>query len=165
MRCDRPPEPGFAGREANCVQANLRANSRLLNPEKRPAALKEGVNGGTRGSPVTSSPVTQRAPSGARGGFALSRRVLSSLDVRRLQALVALHDVELDPLTLGQRPVALHRDRGVMDENVLATLTLDEAVALLVREPLHGALSQHVLPSTTMKRRPGHRAADLHFKR
>src|SRR5207245_10812608 len=129
MRCDRSPQAGFAGREANCVQANLPANSRLLNPEKRPAALKEGANGGTRGSPVTSSPVTQRAPSGARGGFALSRRVLSSLDVRRLQALVALHDVELDPLTLGQRPVALPRDRGVMVEIVRDTLSDDILLA------------------------------------
>jgi hypothetical protein len=29
-----------------------------------------------------------------------------------------------------------------VDEDVLATLTLDEAVTLLVREPLDGALSQ-----------------------
>src|SRR5262249_26524781 len=44
------------------------------------------------------------------------------------------------------------------DEDVLATLTLDEPIALLVREPLDGALSQ--LPASFKNmRRPGHRAA------
>ena len=36
-----------------------------------------------------------------------SGKGLDRLDVRRLQALVALLDVELDTLTLGQRPVAV----------------------------------------------------------
>src|SRR5205814_9864927 len=45
--------------------------------------------------------------------------------------------------------VAVHRDRGEVDEDVVPTLALDEAVALLVREPLDGALSQPVPPSTT----------------
>src|SRR3954453_6483205 len=64
------------------------------------------------------------------------------LNVRRLQALVALHDLELDLLALGQRPVALRLDGGVMHEDIVAVLPGDEAEALLVREPLHGALSQ-----------------------
>src|SRR5687767_9586866 len=81
-------------------------------------------------------------------------------DVRRLGALGALDDLELHLLTLGQRLVPLHRDRGEVDEDVLATLTLDEAVPLLVREPLDGALSQLCF-LLAMKRRPGHRAADL----
>jgi hypothetical protein len=34
-----------------------------------------------------------------------------------------------------------------MDEDVLSTLTLDESIALLVRKPLHGALSQRLPPS------------------
>ena len=67
---------------------------------------------------------------------------LDRLDVRGLSALGALHDLELNSLTLGQRLVPLLRDGGEVDEHVLATLTLDESVALLVRKPLHGALSQ-----------------------
>src|SRR5207249_10439657 len=67
---------------------------------------------------------------------------LDRLDVRGLSALWALHDLELNSLTLGQRLVPLLRDGGEVNEDVLATLTLDESVALLVRKPLHGALSQ-----------------------
>jgi hypothetical protein len=36
-----------------------------------------------------------------------------------------------------------------MDEDVVAVLTLDESIALLVREPLHGALRQSFLLQTT----------------
>src|SRR5581483_67704 len=70
---------------------------------------------------------------------------LDGLDVRSLCALVALDDVERHTLAFGQRLVAIHRDRGEVDEDVVSPLTLDEAVALLVREPLDGALSQPFL--------------------
>jgi hypothetical protein len=66
-------------------------------------------------------------------------------DVRRLQALLALHDLELDLLTLGQRLVAVGLDRTEVDEDVLALSALDESVALLVRKPLDGALCQTIL--------------------
>src|SRR3954468_12331781 len=95
-------------------------------------------------------PLTRRAPPGAlqRGSeFVLQRR-----HVRRLQVLVTLHDVEGDALTFGQRLVALPGDRREVDEHVrLAVALFDEAVTLLVREPLDRAFS-HVrvlLPSTT----------------
>src|ERR1700736_619705 len=87
----------------------------------------------------------KRPPFGGRFGFRF-RKVLDRLDVHGLQALVALLDIELNALPLGQRAVALHRDLRVVDEDVLSTLTLDEAVALLVREPLDGALSQLTTP-------------------
>ena len=98
----------------------------------------------------------KRAPLGAlqRG----SDDVLKRRDLRRLRALVALDDLEADALTLGQRLVAIHRDRREVDEDVLPTRALDEAIALLVRKPLHGALWQNRPP--TYKRRHGHRAAD-----
>src|SRR5439155_3184371 len=83
---------------------------------------------------------------------------LDRLHVRGLCALGALHDLELDLLTLGQRLVSVHRDRREVDKDVLATLTLDEPIALLVREPLDGALSQ-LRASFKNMRRPGHRAA------
>src|SRR5687768_3243183 len=72
---------------------------------------------------------------------------LSQLDVRRLQALIALHDLELDALAFLEGLVALHGDRGEVNEDVLPFLALDEAVALLVREPLDGALCQLLPPS------------------
>src|SRR5581483_2326014 len=63
--------------------------------------------------------------------------------------------------TLGQRLVAFPCNRREVDEDVLAALALDEAVALLVREPLDGALGQIGTPFLHKQRRPGHRAADL----
>src|SRR6185295_16415484 len=73
-------------------------------------------------------------------------RTLNGLYVRRLQALVALHDLEADALTLVQGLVAIHRDRGEMDEHVVPALTLDEPEALLVRKPLDGAFCQRLTP-------------------
>src|SRR6266550_4049651 len=58
----------------------------------------------------------------------------------RLRALRTLHHVELHALVLVERLVALGLDRRVVDEDVLTTVHGDEAVALLVVEPLHGAL-------------------------
>src|SRR5512133_1543939 len=89
-----------------------------------------------------------------------SEKGLDRLHVRRLQALIALHDVELDLLTLGQRLVAFPCNRREVDEDVFAAFALDEAVALLVREPLDGALGQNLLPScqqTTTARAPSRR--------
>src|SRR3990170_8805687 len=67
-------------------------------------------------------------------------------DVGGLLALRAIDDVELDRLALGERLVALAFDRGEVDEHVVPALPGDEAEALLVAEPLHGALlCQHGL--------------------
>src|SRR5688500_17242160 len=65
-------------------------------------------------------------------------------NVLRLLALAAGRDVELDPLTLleGAVPVAL--DVREVDKHVVAALASDEAVALLIVEPLHGASSHFV---------------------
>src|SRR5262245_19816643 len=79
---------------------------------------------------------------------------LDDRNVRRLQALLALNDLELDALSLLEGLVAVHRDGREVDENVLALSALDEAVALLVREPLDGAFCQRTA-SFTNKRRPG----------
>src|ERR1043165_4764796 len=100
----------------------------------------------------------KRAPAGALSTFGPTGS-LDRLDVRGLRALVALNYFEGHALTFGQRLVAVHRDRGEVDEDVVAAFAFDEAVALLVREPLDGALSQPFLLAE--KRRPGHRAADL----
>src|SRR6266511_111772 len=67
---------------------------------------------------------------------------LDDLNVRRLQALLALNDLELDALAFLEGLVALLSDGREVDEDVLSLSALDEAVALLVREPLDGAFSQ-----------------------
>src|SRR5580765_1832214 len=58
-------------------------------------------------------------------------------DVAGLQALRPLHDLELDPLSLGERLEALTTDCGEVHEHVLATLLRDETETLRVVEPLH----------------------------
>src|SRR6266536_191828 len=64
----------------------------------------------------------------------------------RLGALLALCDLELDPLAVLEQLVAVHLDRGEVDEHVLPPVDRDEAVALLAVEPLHGALCHGALP-------------------
>src|SRR6185369_8333514 len=61
-------------------------------------------------------------------------------DLLSLRALLALRDLELDALSVFQRLVAVHLDRGEVDENVLSAVDRDEAIALLAVEPLDGAL-------------------------
>src|SRR6266550_4991016 len=59
-------------------------------------------------------------------------------DILRRRTLLSLHDVELDPLALGERLEPLCLDRGVVHEAVLlAVLGRDETKALRVVEPLH----------------------------
>src|SRR3990172_5224994 len=69
-------------------------------------------------------------------------------DVRRLEALRPLGDVELHLLALRQRTEAFGLDGGVVAEDVLAAVVLgDETEALRVVEPLHGAGSHVALNS------------------
>ena len=56
-----------------------------------------------------------------------------------LQALVALHDRELDALALDQNAVALAANRPEVHEDVVAAVTGDKAEALGGVEPLHRA--------------------------
>jgi hypothetical protein len=65
-------------------------------------------------------------------------------DVLGGRALLALHHVALDALALGQRLEAAALDGRVVDEEILAAvLGRDEAEALGVVEPLHGAGRTH----------------------
>src|SRR5690606_29790511 len=57
-------------------------------------------------------------------------------DVRRLEALLGLPDLELDLLALGERLEAFHVDRGEVHEHVLAVGLFNEAIALGIIEPL-----------------------------
>src|SRR3970040_1244782 len=85
-------------------------------------------------------------------------------DVRGLGTLGTLDDLELHTLAFGEGLEAVHRDRGEVDEHVVTTLALDEAVALLVRKPLDGALL-HVLSSYKRRRRPHRADADEYLTR
>lgn len=58
-------------------------------------------------------------------------------DVLCLRALLALHDFELDVITLLQALVALRLDGAVVDEHVGTIVSADEAEALRVIEPFH----------------------------
>src|SRR5947209_9893981 len=69
-----------------------------------------------------------------------ARRRSAGADLVGLRALLALDDLEGDPLALVEALVAVHLDGGVVDEDVLAAVHGDEAEALLGVEPLHGAL-------------------------
>src|SRR5688572_2065299 len=65
---------------------------------------------------------------------------LDGLNVDRLRTLVACLGVVAHLRALGERAIALADDAGVMDEQVLLTVVgADEAKALVVAEPLHGA--------------------------
>src|SRR2546427_2880045 len=69
-------------------------------------------------------------------------------DVRCLQALWTLSDIEFDRLPLGERPVPVSLNRGEVHENILAGLTLDESESLAGIEPLYCSLFFHlVVPS------------------
>src|SRR5919106_1484480 len=82
----------------------------------------------------TNTAPCERAPCPC-GGTA----VLQLNDVLRRRALLALHDVELDLIALGQGLESLRLNGGVMNEAVLlAALRRDKTEPLRVVEPLHG---------------------------
>src|SRR4029079_16754991 len=73
-------------------------------------------------------------------------RLRELLHVLRRGALLALHDLELHLVALGEGLVAAPLDSAVVDETVLqAVLRRDKAEALGVVEPFHGAGGTHVV--------------------
>src|SRR5687767_12410438 len=75
-----------------------------------------------------------------------SWRSADNPDLLRLRAFLALCDIELDALSVLKRLVAVGHDRREVDENVLAPVDRDKAVALLAVEPLDAALCHCALP-------------------
>ena len=61
-------------------------------------------------------------------------------DVFGLEAFRPLLDLKLHHLSLGQRLVTIHLNRGEMNENVLSRLALDEPIPLCCVKPLHDTL-------------------------
>src|SRR3954469_3256475 len=81
-------------------------------------------------------------------------------NVRGLQALGALVDLELHLLTLGEGTEALSLDRGVMAEHVRAAVVLhDEPETLRIVEPLHGTSDHFRNTSFQFRRHLCRRAA------
>ena len=76
-----------------------------------------------------------------------SERTSDGAHVLGLVALATRSDVEFHLLTLFEGAVARPLDRGEVDEDVLATLSGDEAEALLRVEELHSSCSQLRIPS------------------
>src|SRR5919108_4869729 len=83
---------------------------------------------------------TERAPCGSPPVTSIRDSSARCDDVRGLGTLGTLDDLELHTLAFGEGLEAVHRDRGEVDEHVVSSFALDEAVALLVRKPLDGAL-------------------------
>src|SRR5437899_2634537 len=82
--------------------------------------------------------VLQRRRPFGRRRVLLPIRGLELHDVLRRGTLLPLHDVELNPLTLGERLEPLCLDRGVVHEAILLTvLRRDKAETLRIVEPLH----------------------------
>ena len=82
----------------------------------------------------TAPPATGQA---VAGSAVLERRCSAdALHVGGVKALRACLDLELDFLSLGERLEAIHRDRGEVHEDVLASFLFNEAVPLGIIEPL-----------------------------
>src|SRR3984885_8852873 len=116
---------------------------------RRPRHLRSQVV--ARQDPINAQKRIGLAPQGEPGrSHRLTRLIQDTVGARDLGdddnplgllSPVALRDLELDPLALFKAAVPICLDRGEMDEDVLATVDGDKAVALVRVEPLDGALS------------------------
>src|ERR1700722_8833221 len=75
-------------------------------------------------------------------------------DVGGLKTLGSLHHLEVDLLALGERLESVALDGGEVNENVLATLLLDEPEPLRIVEPLHASLCHRPAPSRDRRQIP-----------
>src|SRR5690606_31063558 len=98
------------------------------------------------GDPLSgwSAPV-EAGPTGRAGRASLSRS--GADDVRRLDTLLGLLDLELDLFAFGEGAEPIPDDGRVMDEHVVALVLPNESVPFGIIEPLHGP--SHRLTSDT----------------
>ena len=81
----------------------------------------------------------------------IERERLRQGNVLGLVAFRPLFDLELYHLSLRQRFVTIHLNRGEVDEDVLSRLALDETIPLCCIEPLdHTLFSAQTLHSSFM---------------
>src|SRR5205807_755650 len=142
-RAGEVDEPGEGGRAvAGAVRGEVRVAGGVQ------VAVEYGRPGGARGHRRGSSGGSSVGCQAARSRGMRLRPVASRLwggsDQAYpvgLRALLALRDLELDPLVVFQTPVAVGLDRREVDEDVRpAAVGGDEAEALLRVEPLDRAL-------------------------
>src|SRR5690606_9117818 len=111
-----------------------------------PAAAGPGKTRPGKTAPAHLTGAPRRAPIGWAGDLT-SRAFSDSAHLVGLRPLRALRYLELDPLVLLQRPVAVRLDGREVDEHVLpAAVDGDETESLLSVEPLDGALCHVLLP-------------------
>src|SRR5918996_465648 len=122
----------------NCAGRTLTIGASGKEPE--PCSRKyRGLCGGCR-YPCSSWRRARGLP-----GEPLPHLLLNRPDVRGLLSLLPVNDLELDLLSLMESSVPVTLDGREMDEQVLAVRPGDEAVPLLVAEPLDGSLRHRVL--------------------
>jgi FADH2 O2-dependent halogenase len=146
--CETSLTAGAAGAHGREIVALRCCGERLFDRVDRgeltPEGAAEALLAGLAGLPAAQN---------EKGRFGLPKRPPSRTvseasadldDVLGRGAFLALDDVELHPITLGERPETFALDRRVVDEAVLATvLQGDEAEALGVVEPLHSSGATH----------------------
>src|SRR6195952_5005138 len=99
--------------------------------------------------------MTAPPPGEPDGGAVLLIRRSERADVRSLRALLALLDVERDPLAFIERAVPAGLDGRVVDEDVRsATVGGGEAEPLLSVEPLHCSFGHCSLLAEVVHRGP-----------
>src|SRR4051794_16725669 len=126
----------------------------------RPSARTKAPCSWPRSSAATSPASAERGrrqrprPRSSAGGAVQVVRS-ERLDVRRLRALLALLDVERDPLTLIERAIPAGLDGGVVDEYVRsAAVGGGEAKPLLCVEPLDCSFGHCSLLAEVVHRGP-----------
>src|SRR5215216_3902809 len=134
-----------ASPEGKAVIRRTAATTSLLRPSTRPlwTTTPRSSSSGPTGAMMASSlacPCQIAPASGLLGG--------DRPHVGRLGAFLALGDVELDGLAVLQRGAVL--DAAGMDEDVVAGLGRDEAVAAVGVEPLDGSNSHEVVPPSVV---------------
>jgi len=91
--------------------------------------------------PAIHFPLRKEAP--IRGGF---RRELEFHHIDCFGTLRALFDIKADLLTLGKTLKAIALNGRMVDKDIAAVFTGNEAKALAVVEPLHSSLCHFILP-------------------
>ena len=142
--------PEFAGsRAAKVCQMPCRFDHRHLHPEANSEIGDAPLAGNPRGldHALRAALAKTAGDENPVNIVELPQRLRFGLEHLRVDPVEVDPDIVGDPAVthrLGQRLVALTADGGEVDEHVrLAVATLDEAVALFVREPLDRTFSQN----------------------
>ena len=107
------------------------------------------VRGPERLRPGESAANKKGAGTDCSGAFVVSSGTCAALllyDVSGLESLGPFRDIEFDRIAFRKGLETLSLDRGVVDEDVVATIMLDKPVALVVVKPLYFTDCQYCSP-------------------